>query len=147
MDWFKRSLKILNLRDHSEWEMRDKLSRKGATSDEIDEVIPKLYDFNYLNDKRFVEIYIRSRVNSSLDGASIIKQNLKFKRHIPEHLISSFFSTYLEESDYNVHDRIERIISSSDKNDDRLTDEKIKRRVWNKLINKGYSPSDFSDYF
>jgi len=147
MNWFDRSIKILNCRDHSEWELRNKLSMKGASVEEINETIERLYKYNYLNDQRFLEIYIRSRINSSLDGASIIKQNLKFKRHISESLISSFFNQYLDESDYNPHDRVEKILLSLDPDNLRYGDIKIKKKVWTKLVNKGYSPSDFSDYF
>lgn len=75
---FDQALALLNHREHSAHEIEQKLKTKNYAEVEITEAIQKLEEINYLNDTRFAEVFVRSKVNRHL-GASRILQELKQK--------------------------------------------------------------------
>ena len=72
------ALILLGGREHSIKEMQTKLKQRGHTEEDITTTIQSLLEINYLNDPRFAEIFVRSRINKPL-GALRIKQELKQK--------------------------------------------------------------------
>ena len=54
---------MLARREHSAFEIRQKLKRKGFASDAIGEVLQQLQQSDWQSDARFTEAYIRSRRN------------------------------------------------------------------------------------
>lgn len=72
---FDQALSLLSHREHSKKELFTKLKTKGHTEEEINAVIERLESINYLNDERFAEIFVRSRLSKPL-GASRIAQEL-----------------------------------------------------------------------
>ena len=72
---FDQALSLLSHREHSTKELATKLKAKGNTEDEISSLILHLQDINYLNDERFTEIFVRSRINKPL-GVNRILQEL-----------------------------------------------------------------------
>lgn len=55
------ALASLSLREHSEFELTQKLKRKGYQPESIETIIKECLQSNYLNDLRFAEIYWRQR--------------------------------------------------------------------------------------
>lgn len=79
IDGVRRSaLWHLSRRDHSEAELLTKLQRKTDNQEWIDAIIHECLDFNYLNDQRFCESFIRTAQNKG-HGETRIKQDLKLK--------------------------------------------------------------------
>lgn len=72
---FDQALSLLSHREHSKKELATKLKTKGHEEEEITATIERLEEMNYLNDKRFAEIFVRSRLSKPL-GASRIQQEL-----------------------------------------------------------------------
>lgn len=72
---FDQALSILSHREHSTKELVTKLKNKGHSEDDIDATIERLEEINYLNDERFAEMFVRSRLSKPL-GASRIHQEL-----------------------------------------------------------------------
>lgn len=72
------ALASLSLREHSVKELMNKLTGKGYHQDNIDIVIDECIKNNYLNDKRFAEIYWRSRSSKGY-GPLKITMELKMK--------------------------------------------------------------------
>lgn len=72
------ALTILASRDHSTKEMAHKLKVKGHEVEQIAQTIDSLLEMNYLNDQRFAEFYVRSRINKPL-GPQRIRQELRQK--------------------------------------------------------------------
>lgn len=70
-----QALSLLSHREHSTKELATKLKAKGNTENEISTTITHLQDINYLNDRRFTEVFIRSRINKPL-GVNRILQEL-----------------------------------------------------------------------
>jgi regulatory protein len=72
---FDQALSLLSHREHGSQELANKLKIRGYEENEIYHAIDRLQEINYLNDERFAEIYVRSKVNKPL-GASRILQEL-----------------------------------------------------------------------
>ena len=53
------SLRILTRRDHSRNELVLKLKRRGFSKDDIDYAVSSCEQFDYINDKRTAQVYIR----------------------------------------------------------------------------------------
>lgn len=68
----------LGRRDHSEHELRHKLSRKTTNQDWIDAVINDCFSYGYLDDQRFTKNFIRSSQNKGF-GITRIKRDLQLK--------------------------------------------------------------------
>ena len=75
---FDQALSLLSHREHSKKELITKLKTRGHETTEIDAIIERLEEMNYLNDERFAEIFVRSRLSKPL-GASRIHQELMQK--------------------------------------------------------------------
>lgn len=74
---FAKALKLLTRRDHSQYELSQKLA-VDYPEDEIASAIERCLQENWLNDARFAESYIRSRSESGY-GLVRITQELKQK--------------------------------------------------------------------
>lgn len=72
---FDQALSLLSHREHASKELAKKLKIKGHTEEEIALTIELLQEINYLNDERFAEIFVRSRISKPL-GANRILQEL-----------------------------------------------------------------------
>ena len=72
---FDQALSLLSHREHSKQELVTKLKTRGHEEEEISAIIERLEEMNYLNDERFAEIFVRSRLSKPL-GASRIQQEL-----------------------------------------------------------------------
>ncbi|ETX10113.1 RecX family transcriptional regulator [Marinomonas ushuaiensis DSM 15871] len=72
---FDQALSLLSHREHATKELANKLKVKGHTEEEIASTIERLQEINYLNDERFAEIFVRSRISKPL-GANRILQEL-----------------------------------------------------------------------
>ena len=75
---FDQALALLNHREHSAHEIEKKLEAKDYEEAEISTAIQKLQEINYLNDARFAEVFVRSKINRHL-GANRILQELQQK--------------------------------------------------------------------
>lgn len=87
------ALRVLAIREHSCFELKCKLDKKGFDEHVIDLIINECEKYNYLNDERFTEIFINSR-RAKGKGPIHIKNDLQ-QRQVSVDLIS----TYLDLSD------------------------------------------------
>ena len=74
----EQGIKLLARREHSERELRIKLSQRGFDRTEIEETIDVLKRKGYLSDARFCEAYIQARRNRGF-GPLRIKLELESK--------------------------------------------------------------------
>ncbi|MBI3255968.1 MAG: regulatory protein RecX [Candidatus Andersenbacteria bacterium] len=75
---------ILSRRDNSEWELRQKLAKKGIDSKNIEETIVWLKGKKYLNDEEFAKTYIESILRTKAVGRRYLAHKLKEKHINPE---------------------------------------------------------------
>ncbi|HHO68381.1 MAG TPA: regulatory protein RecX, partial [Gammaproteobacteria bacterium] len=55
-------MRLLARREHSVLELRRKLEQRGWQGGPLDEVLDSLVDQNLLSDRRFAEVYTRTRI-------------------------------------------------------------------------------------
>lgn len=71
-----RALAMLTRREHSQAELRQKLSDLGGDSAIIEDILTELSSQNWQNDRRFTEVFIRYSARKG-QGALNIRQELK----------------------------------------------------------------------
>ncbi|WP_186819809.1 RecX family transcriptional regulator, partial [Bacillus tropicus] len=76
---FNRAVEFLSYRMRSEKEVRDHLKKKETPDMVISEVIHKLYDYRYLNDKEFAEAYASTHKKTNGKGPDVLFRELKAK--------------------------------------------------------------------
>ncbi len=79
-DPYYQAQDILSRRDHSEFEVRQKLKRKGFDGKAVSEVVQWLKEKKLLNDAVFAGRYVESIVRSKLVGSRWIQNKLREKR-------------------------------------------------------------------
>lgn len=77
---FDYAVRSLADRACSSDELRFKLRRRAARLTDIDAVIARLKDLNYLDDRRFAEMYTAMRVENDGFGRSRVLQDLRGRR-------------------------------------------------------------------
>ena len=82
------SLRILERREHSAKELKDKLLKKGFSENNIRQVLKNLIELNFLNDERFAEIYVRSRIKYKRKSPKAIYFEL-LKKGVDKELIEN----------------------------------------------------------
>lgn len=71
-----RALAMLARREHSQFELREKLTELGGESSVIDSILNEFSSQNWQNDRRFTEVFIRYSARKG-QGALNIRQELK----------------------------------------------------------------------
>lgn len=127
------ALKFLSYKARSEKEVRDKLVSKEVESMTIDRVIEFLKRYDYINDEKFANSYVRERIRLKLEGRKKLVYDLRqkgIKQEIIDHVLDN---TDIDEIDQaiqllekKVHDKTE-------------LDIKEKQRIYQFLLRKGFS--------
>lgn len=80
----KKAMSLLQHMDRTEWELRDKLEKRGFSQDAVQDAVEYVRSFHYIDDLRyaahFVEIHHKQR------SIQRLKQDL-YKRHVPEEYV------------------------------------------------------------
>ena len=77
------ALRMLAGRAHSTGELREKLRRRAERISDIDEVIARLKDTGYLDDRRFAEGFANARLSNDRLGRGRVLQDLRQRRVAP----------------------------------------------------------------
>jgi regulatory protein len=136
------AVRILTNRDHSKFELKQKLQQRGFESKVIDTVIVECERFNYLNDKRTADVYI-SQLKRKCFGKRYIKQALKKKR-----LSGAAIEKILSENYPGVdeYEHAGRLLEKKMKTFARETDPKKRSdKIYRFLYSRGFSPAVIRD--
>lgn len=77
------ALKVLAGRAHSTGELREKLRRRAERAGDVDEVLARLKQDGYLDDRRFAESFASSRLANDRFGRTRVIQDLRQRRVAP----------------------------------------------------------------
>lgn len=135
---FNSAMFSLDLRDHSQREMRKKLSAK-FDENSANEAVEKLVDLGLINDRRYAENLTRELFERKKYGKNRVKNEL-FRRGIDSEIINDVIENYENENDTDNVKTIVDIIRKKYYN--KLVDEKSRQRVVAALVRLGYSFSD-----
>lgn len=126
----------LGRRDHSEKELREKIGRKTDNQQWIDSVIIECFEYGYLDDKRFMDNFIRSSQNKGF-GSTRIKRDLQ-RKGLDANEISKVFES--KQHDYTAS-AVELLATKYKK---RIENQHLKQKAMIFLQGKGHG---FDDIF
>ena len=131
------ALRILTGRDHSEYELNQKLTQRGFAPEDIEKVILECERLDYLNDERTARGYIRQLITRGY-GEKRIRLEMKKKGLWGERL-QNILSEAVSISDEQKG--AERILKKNIRRFERETDPKSRRgKIYRFLYARGYSP-------
>ena len=77
------ALKSLAGRAHSTGELREKLRRRAERAGDVDDVLARLKEHGYLDDRRFAEGFATARLSTEKFGRTRVLQDLRQRRVAP----------------------------------------------------------------
>ncbi len=99
------AFRYLSNRNHSSFELKNKLKKKGFSSSVIDIVISELVEKKYIDDFTFAENFVRNRIERRKEGVMKITSEL-FKKGIAREIITELTCT-IKEHPQNFENAIE----------------------------------------
>ena len=135
---FNSAMFSLDMRDHSEKEIRQKLIRK-YDAQSVDSAVEKLIGLGLINDRRYAELLTRELFERKKYGKTRVKSEL-YRRGIAAEIINEVIEAYEEDNDSDNVEKIVDIIRKKYYN--KLIDEKSRQKVVAALVRLGYSFSD-----
>lgn len=128
------ALNLLNYRWRTEKEIKDRLTKKEYDESIIKETISYLKDHDFIDDKRFAEIYAEQRVKNKKLGNYRIKNEL-FNKGVSQEIIEDILEKY-NDTEYERALELGKKKIKSYKNDDKQA---IYRKLGGYLQRRGYS--------
>ena len=130
-----RAFRILEIRDHSAAELREKLIRKGEDADAVDECVTWLMSLGIVDDERYAGAIVR-RYSAKGYGAGRIRTEF-VKRGIDRSLWDTAFEELPEEKT-ELDGMVEAKLASA-------PDRKELKRFTDKLLRRGFSWSEIKE--
>jgi len=78
------ALKALSGRAHSTGELREKLARRAEKPADVEDILARLKDHGYLNDRHYAESYAAARLANERLGGSRVERDLRQRRVAPK---------------------------------------------------------------
>lgn len=139
---FDTALRLLARREHSKYELAQKLKQRTFEDDVIKKVFLECERLNYLNDERTAQVFIEQLLRKGY-GANRIRLELKRKR-LTGKRISDIFKTMLSEA--GELENAERVLIKNIKRFDREEDrQKRKAKIYRFLYSRGFSNQIISE--
>ena len=129
---YKKSLDLLARREHSIWELRQKLRHHFPRFPEVEPVLLQLEEKKFLCDERFSLNFIRSRVANRSWGVYRLRAELQ-QRRVAVQWIEQALSSEVDES--ILREKAEALVRKSGF----PTDPVAKRKLAQKLYQRGFS--------
>ncbi|MEL7650174.1 MAG: RecX family transcriptional regulator [Sedimentibacter sp.] len=118
----------------SEKQLRDKMTEKGYDDDFIDSAISRLKEHRYLDDERYTDMVINSRLNTSKEGKLKIRESL-YSKGIDREIINEKLGNI------SAEDELERACALGGKKLSSINEDDTRKKMVklsNYLVNKGF---------
>ena len=99
------ALRILTRRDHSKHELSQKLKARGYAEEVIDEVISKCERFDYINDERTAQVFVR-QLHRKGYGRKRIRFELNLKGLRGNHIQAILSKSISDADEYQCAEKI-----------------------------------------
>ena len=136
------SMTVLGQREASKGDIISKLKLKEYTDETIEHVIDMLYKYNYLNDSRYIESYIRSNIEKK--SRACIKRELSMK-DVDMSYVEVILDELYDETGIDNESIIKETIAKRFGNLD-FSDDKNLRRVVSYMARRGFKPGEVMKY-
>ncbi len=129
------AFRFLSKRQHSGYELRTKLLKKGFTKDTVEKTLQNLRNNCYLNDEQFTKAFVEERLKKKI-GVNKLKAEL-FKRGIDRNIIEKNLSGIDPEISYD------NALSLAQRKSELLLKKgiepaRIKQKIFSFLSSRGY---------
>jgi len=129
------AIQYLSKRMRSEKEIRQSLAAKEIDEVIIQEVVLKLFEFNFLNDEEYAVAFVRTLMNTTDKGKEVVKQEL-WEKGISENLIEQALQEYPYEDEFNKALTLsEKFVKKNTSDSSKI----VKQKLEQLLMRKGYS--------
>lgn len=136
------AVRILTNRDHSKFELVQKLLQRGFSTKIVDTVIARCEDFGYIDDPRTARVYVL-QLKRKCFGRRYVRLALKKKRLVGAAIEKILVENYPGEDEY-IH--AGRLLEKKKKTFASLTDpRKRSDRIYRFLYSRGFSPAVIRD--
>ena len=136
------AVRILTARDHSKYELVQKLKKRKYKNDIIDQVISACEHYNYINDERTAQVYIR-QLNKKGYGLKRIRYELSKKGLKGSHINGILSESLSEEDQRNCAWSVfQKHFTRFEKEKDLL---KRKNKIFRFLYSRGFSEGIISE--
>jgi regulatory protein len=132
------ALRVLGSRALSIGEMREKLGRRAERAEDVEDVLARLKDSRYLDDRQFAEGYASARLSNERFGKTRVLQDLRHRR-VPNSLAEKTVKTVYQDVDEGA--LIEEWIRRKYRTADRETlfrEEKDLASAYRRLVRAGF---------
>ena len=130
---FKKIVALVNASDKSEFTLRERLARESFSPNDIDEAIERARSYGFINDMRYAEVLIRSRLNQGR-GMCGVERELRDQNIAIEDVEGwPYEFGVTDESEYQRALEVLKRNPSRSKN--------LRDGAYRKLMQKGYSSS------
>lgn len=137
-DAFKKIERLVKVRDRSVCETRKRLVRDGYSDSAIQSAVEKALYVRYLDDTRFADVLVRSRLRAGKGLPGVIRE-LREHEIDPERILVGFPDSYLEQFP-NQEDAAYRLLCRKPPRA-----KNVKQAAYAKLIRSGYSSAVAAD--
>ena len=139
---FDKAVSYASVSECCAYDVKIKLQKKDFPEYAIDEAIEMMYEYNYINDERYAESYIRCYFQKK--SRSLIKKELEMK-NVKVDDIENLLDRVYEDEDMSEDEAIKSLLDKKFKDRD-LSDEREKRRAMNLLVRHGFSFDKINNY-
>lgn len=134
-NYMEYALKLLGQRKYSTAKLTEKLTGKGAAEKEIKQIVKRLKEWKYLDDRDYAKSYIQSRCNLNPRGEYLLKWELKRKG-----LENKVIEKALAEANLDEMALAQDLIKRKAKSLQRLPKQKQRERLMYTLRSRGFKP-------
>jgi regulatory protein len=136
------ALKALAQRAHSTGELKEKLRRRAERVSDVDEVIARLKDNGYLDDRRFAESFAASRLSNEGLGKGRVLLDLRQRRVTPALAEKTVRAVYEEVDEQALIDDFIRRKYRKTPREGLFQDEKDLAAAYRRLVRAGFRSGD-----
>ena len=136
------ALKALAQRAHSTGELKEKLRRRAERMTDVDEVIARLKDHGYLDDRRFAESFATSRLSNEGLGKGRVILDLRQRRVAPALAEKTVREVYEEVDEQALIDDFIRRKYRKAPRQGLFQDEKDLAAAYRRLVRAGFRAGD-----
>jgi len=131
---YSQAVQYLAARMRSEHEVRQHLQKKELDEHIINEVIHKLYQYQFLNDHEFAVAFVRTQMNTTDKGTIVIGQELK-EKGIKDEIIETSLLEYPYEAQFEKCFNLSKKFVEKNKKESAKF---LKQKLEQMLMRKGY---------
>ena len=142
-DVYNKCIKYISNRLRSEKEINVYLDKFALEIDDKNRIIEDLKKIGFINDLNFVKAYISDRIYLSNDGLDKIKKDL-LNHNVDIEMIEEELSKVDEDV---IKEKLYKLINKKIKNNHKDSNYIMRKKIYNDMINLGYSSEMFNECY